>query len=108
MRAVHHQFAGFAIGSRKLAAFAISAHASRCGRGSTFARRTAASTAGVSTTAVASFDSSAVTTVPTRYTHRNSRLAEPRAWCTAISATQSNTPSSRASSARIIIPARNR
>ncbi len=58
------RLAGFEMGRTKLAALAISAHASRCGRGSTLARRSAASTAGVITTAVASFESSAVTTTP--------------------------------------------
>src|ERR1700733_4385866 len=60
------RFAGLEIGKTKLAAFAISAHASKYGFGATFTRRTTASTAGVSTTAVASLERNAVTTVPTR------------------------------------------
>ena len=53
------------IGRTKLAAFAIKAQISRYGSGSASAVRTAARTAGVNTTAVASFDRKTVTTVPT-------------------------------------------
>jgi hypothetical protein len=69
---------------------------------------TAAATAGVSTTAVASFDRKMVTTVPTTYVNRNNRRAEPLAWLVATAASQSNSPSSRAISASSIIPNRNR
>lgn len=60
------RFAGFEIGSTKLAAFATNAQMYSSGSGSAFARRAAAMTAGVSTTAVASFDRKIVVTVPTR------------------------------------------
>jgi hypothetical protein len=59
------RFAGFEIGSTKLAAFATNAHASTYGSGSAFALRIAAATAGVRTTAVASFESTIVTSTPT-------------------------------------------
>jgi len=59
------RLAGLEMGKTKLAAFAMKAQASKYGLGCTPARRTTASTAGVSTTAVASFESKAVTMVPT-------------------------------------------
>jgi hypothetical protein len=59
------RFAGFEIGSTKLAALAVKAQMKRYGSGVAPAARAAAYTAGVSTTAVASFDKSTVTTVPT-------------------------------------------
>src|SRR6201996_8354433 len=59
------RFAGFEIGSTKLAAFAIKAQTNRYGSGETFALRTAVRIAGVKTTAVASFDMNMVTSVPT-------------------------------------------
>ena len=58
------RLAGFEIGSTKEAAFAMSAQTNRYGSGSTFALRTAVRIAGVSTTAVASFDMKMVTIVP--------------------------------------------
>ena len=58
------RFAGFEIGSTNDAAFAIIAQANKYGSGSAFDLRTAASTAGVSTTAVASFDRKTVTSIP--------------------------------------------
>ena len=58
------RLAGLEMGRRKLAALAMSAHASKCGRGFTSSRRTMVSTAGVSTTAVASLERKAVTPVP--------------------------------------------
>jgi hypothetical protein len=67
-----------------------------------------AATAGVSTTAVASFDRNTVTTVPTTNTRVNSRVAEPRASTAARAASQSNSPCCRASSASSIMPVRNR
>src|SRR6202140_5692607 len=70
------RLAGLEIGSTKLAALAMKAQMNRYGSGSTLAARVAAYTAGVSTTAVASFDSNTVTTVPTRYTIRNRGFAE--------------------------------
>ena len=59
------RFAGFEIGSTKLAALATSAQLYNSGIGSAFARRAAARTAGVSTTAVASLDRNTVVTTPT-------------------------------------------
>jgi hypothetical protein len=59
------KFAGLEIGSTKLAALAMNAHMKRYGSGSTRAAVAAAYTAGVSTTAVASFDRNTVTIVPT-------------------------------------------
>src|ERR1700722_1269930 len=59
------RFAGFEIGNTKLAAFAINAQTNKYGSGETFALRTAVRIAGVSTTAVASFDMKIVTRVPT-------------------------------------------
>src|ERR1700727_2909531 len=56
-------FAGLEIGRTKLAAFAIKAQANKYGRASTFAFRTAAYTAGVRTTAVASLERNTVTIV---------------------------------------------
>ena len=54
------------MGRTKDAAFAMKAHIKRQGSGfSTFADLTAAATAGVRTTAVASFDKNVVTTIPT-------------------------------------------
>jgi len=50
------RFAGLEIGRTKLAALAMKAQIIRYGSGSAFAVRTAASTAGVSTTAVASLE----------------------------------------------------
>src|SRR5581483_3444091 len=58
------RLAGFDIGRRKLAALAMNAQASRYGSGSVCAFRAAAYTAGVSTTAVASLERRAVTTIP--------------------------------------------
>ncbi len=91
--AKNSKFDGFAIGSTKLAAFATSAHANTyaCGRASV--RATASSTAGVSTTIVASFDRNAVVTTPAPYTSNSSREREPRAACTARVAIHANTPS---------------
>jgi hypothetical protein len=66
VRTVQHEIRGFEIGSTKLAAFATNAQTYSSGSGSVFARRAAANTAGVSTTAVASFDRNTVVTVPTR------------------------------------------
>ena len=59
------RLAGLEIGKTKLAAFAMSAQASKYGLGSTLALRTTARTAGVRTTAVASLERNAVTSVPT-------------------------------------------
>jgi hypothetical protein len=53
------------MGSTKLAALAMNAHIKRYGSGSTRAAVAAAYTAGVNTTAVASFDRNTVTSVPT-------------------------------------------
>ena len=88
----HHQLAGFEMGSTKLAALAMKAQIIRNGSASTPALRTAACTAGVSTTAVASFDSSTGTPMPTTYTMLNRRTDEPAAARTARRASQSNTP----------------
>ena len=54
------------MGRTNEAALAMNAQTKRYGRGSTFALRTATRMAGVSTTAVASFDMKIVTMVPTR------------------------------------------
>ena len=102
------RFAGFEIGSRKLAALATKAQMKRYGSGSTRALRVAASTAGVSTTAVASFDRKIVTTMPTTKIAANRRRGDPRAWLTASAATRSKSPSRRAASDSSIIPTRNR
>ena len=60
------RLAGLEIGSTNEAALATKAQINRYGSGcSAFAVRTAAATAGVSTTAVASFDKNTVTAVPT-------------------------------------------
>ena len=103
------RLAGFETGSTKLAALAISAQANKCGKGRlSWAVLAAASTAGVSTTAVASLDMKVVTTMPTPYTMQNSRLAEPWARRTACAAIQSNRPVVRAISAISIMPVKNR
>jgi hypothetical protein len=60
------RLAGFEIGSTNDAALAMNAQANRLGSGSAFERRTALNTAGVSTTAVASFDMRMVTAVPAK------------------------------------------
>ena len=60
----HHQVRRIGDRQHKDAAFAISAHTNRYGSGGTFALRTAARMAGVSTTAVASLDMKMVTSVP--------------------------------------------
>jgi hypothetical protein len=60
------RLAGLEMGSTKLAALATSAQANSAGRGSALALRAAAKTAGVSTTAVASFDRKVVMTIPAR------------------------------------------
>ncbi len=97
------------IGSTKLAALAMTAQMNRYGSGSSaFAALAAAATAGVSTTAVASFDRNTVTTVPTANTRVNRPVAEPLARRTACVASQSNSPSWRASSDSSIMPVRNR
>src|SRR5471032_659617 len=98
--------AGLEIGSTKLAALATSAQTNSSGSGGVFAFLAAANTAGVSTTAVASFDKNAVITTPTRYTSTNSLRGEPCAWFTASTATQSNNPSLRPTSDSTIIPNR--
>src|SRR6202011_813156 len=59
------RLAGLEIGRTNEAALAMNAHTRRYGSGSTLALRTATRIAGVSTTAVASFDMTTVTTVPT-------------------------------------------
>ena len=60
------RFAGFEIGRTKLAALAMNAQINIKGSGFfTLAALVAAHTAGVRTTAVASFDIETVTTVPT-------------------------------------------
>ena len=59
------RLAGLEIGSTKLAALAMKAHMKRYGSGLDAGAVAAAYTAGVSTTAVASFDSNTVTSVPT-------------------------------------------
>ncbi len=102
------RLAGLEIGSTKLAALAISAQANSIGSGLAPALRAAAYTAGVSTTAVASLDRNAVTTMPTPNTTANKRRGEPLARFTACIATQSNRPSARAVSDSSIIPIRNR
>src|SRR5581483_9512490 len=106
--AKNRRFAGFAIGSVKLAAFATSAHATTNGAGSASVRASAARTAGVSTTIVASFERNVVVTIPAAYTSSSSRARDAPAARTACVAIQSNTPSTRANSASAIIPTRNR
>ena len=59
------RLAGFEIGRTKLAALAIKAQTKRYGSGSALAALAAAATAGVRTTAVASFERKIVTMVPT-------------------------------------------
>ncbi len=86
----------------------MKAQMNRYGSGRAPAALAAAYTAGVSTTAVASFDRNTVTRMPTRNTRSNSRRAEPRAWRAATIASQSNRPCWRASSASTIMPIRNR
>lgn len=87
------RFAGLEIGSTKDAALAIRAQMNRKGSGFlTFAVLMAAATAGVSTTAVASFDRKIVTIVPTPKIKRNSRCGEPAARFVARAASQSNKP----------------
>src|SRR5581483_4432283 len=100
------RLAGLEIGSTKLAALAMKAQTNKYGSGSTFAARVAAYTAGVSTTAVASFDRNTVTSVPTVYTIRNNRDADRLDSRTACAASQSNSPSFRATSASSIMPTR--
>ena len=96
------------MGRTKLAAFATNAQMKRYGKGFARAALAAANTAGVRTTAVASFDSNAVTSVATTKTRANKRDAEPLASFTASAASQLNTPRCRASSAINIMPVRNR
>src|ERR1700722_11626394 len=102
------RFAGFEIGNKNDAAFAINAQTKRYGNGVTRALRTAAKIAGVNTTAVASFDIKMVTAVPTPYTSKKSRAADPRALRKATPESQSNTPHSRANSDSNIIPTKNK
>ncbi len=92
----------------KLAAFATSAQATTYGSGSASVRASATSTAGVSTTIVASFERNVVVTIPAAYTNSSSRAREPAAARTAYVASQSKTRSTRANSASAIIPIRNR
>jgi hypothetical protein len=67
---------------------------------------TAASTAGVKTTAVASLESNAVTPTPTPKTMPKSATTDPFAARTARAATYSKRPARRASSESNIIPTR--
>ena len=96
------------MGNTKLAAFAMNAHTNNSGNGLVCAFLATANTAGVSTTAAASFDKNVVTTTPTRYTSRNNLRGEPCAWLTASVATQSKRPSRRPTSDNNIMPIRKR
>src|SRR3954471_13948283 len=96
------RFAGFEIGSTKLAAFAMSAQIKRYGSGSAFDFFTAARTAGGSTTAVASFNIKPVTPFRIQYSSEKRRVREPLAKRIVVDASQSNTPWSRASSDKTI------
>ena len=108
MSAIDDKIGGLEIGKRKLAALATKAQMKRNGSGSTRALRAAANTAGVSTTAVASFDKIAVTPMPTPKIKMKRFCGEPCAALTAYAASQSNRPSRRATSDSSIMPARKR